>query len=256
MNHRTSMKASFPALLVVALAGAACGGSSPTAPPTTSGSTEHFTGLLPVQGSSFYSFTVTAAETVTISLASLTAGSVGAASPSVVRLGLGVPLGTDCSVNNSVDTAAGLTSQLTASINPDTYCVRISDIGNLTAPMNFTILIGQNFTITSPPMAPATETFSSFLSIGGTSTHSFTVTQAGTISVTLTSVTPLSMVGLGIGISGTATPCALSSSLNATAGSTPQLTIAVDAGTYCAQVYDPGTLTNPGVSFSMTIMHP
>src|SRR3989442_15915707 len=115
--------------MVMAVAGAACGGNSPTAPATTtsSGSTENFTGSLGPQGSSFYSFTVATTQTVSIALTSLTANSAGPASTFAVRLGLGVPLGTDCSVNNSVDTAAGLTTQLTASVNPDVYCVKISD---------------------------------------------------------------------------------------------------------------------------------
>ena len=253
------MKRSVLALLVAALAGAACGNGSQdvTAPSTStsSGSTQTFSGNLALQGSSFYSFTVTTTETVSISLASLTANSVGPASTSVVRLGLGVPSGTGCSVNNSVDTAAGLTAQLTTSVNPDVYCVNISDIGNLTDPMNFTIRIGENLASSSSNTTAATATFASFLAIGGWSAQTFSVSQGGTISITLTSVTPSAIVGLGIGIPGSASStCSLSRSLNATAGS--QLTVAVDAGTYCAQVYDAGSLNGPGVAFSMTIGHP
>ena len=253
------MKVSVLAVMTMtmALAGAACGGDSATAPSTatSSGSAENFTGSLAVQGSSFYSFTVAATETVSLSLASLTVNGIGAASTSVVRLGLGVPVGTDCAVNNSVDTAAGLTTQLTASATPDVYCVKISDIGNLAGPANFTIRIGHNLTPSSPNPTAATDTFASFLAIGGSSFHTFPVSQSGTIIMTLTSVNPSSMVGLGIGIPGTST-CILSSSVNATAGSTPPLTIPVDAGTYCVDVYDAGTLTAPGVSFSLTIAHP
>ena len=251
------MNNSVLALIVVAVAGAACGGDSPTAPPSTpsSGSTENFTGSLPLQGSSFYSFTVATAETVSVSLASLTAGGTGPATTSVVRLGLGVPLGTDCSVNNSVDTAAGLTTQLTAPVNPDVYCVKISDIGNLAGPMNFTIRIGHNLASSSSNPTAATDTFASFLAIGGSSTHTFPVSKSGTIVVTLTSVTPSLMVGVGIGIP-SSTTCILSISSNATAGSTPPFTIPVDAGTYCVEVYDAGALNVPGVAFSMTIAHP
>jgi hypothetical protein len=253
------MKVSVLALMTMTMAGAACGGDSATAPPasTSSGSTETFTGSLAVQGSSFYSFTVTATDTVSLSLASLTAGSIGAASASVIRIGLGVPIGTDCAVNNSVDTAAGLTTQLTASATPDVYCVKISDIGNLAAPANFTIRIGHNLSSSSSNPTAATDTFASFLAIGGSSFHTFPVSQSGAIIITLTSVTPSSMVGLGIGIPGASTStCILSSSLTATAGSTPQITVPVDAGTYCVDVYDAGTLTAPGVSFSLTIAHP
>ena len=252
------MKASILAVMTMALAGAACGGNTATAPSTStsSGSSENFTGSLAVQGSSFYSFTVAATETVSLSLASLTANSVGA-SASVVRIGLGVPVGTDCAVNNSVDTAAGLTSQLTASVTPDVYCVKISDIGNLTGPANFTIRIGHNLTPSSPNPTAATDTFASFLAIGGSSFHTFPVSRSGNIIITLTSVTPSAMVGVGIGIPGASSSnCILSSSLTATAGSAPQISIPVDAGTYCAEVYDAGTVTAPGVSFSLTIAHP
>lgn len=252
------MNGSVLALIVLALAGTACGGNSATAPSTTtpSGSTEDFTGSLAIQGSSFYSFTAATAETVSVSLASLTADN-GLVSPLVVRVGLGVPIGTDCSTNNSVDTAAGLTTQLTASVNPDVYCVKIADIGNLTVPMNFTILIGHNLTSSSSNPTAATDTFASFLAIGGSSAHTFPVSQSGTVIITLTSVTPSSTVGLGIGIPGApGSPCILSSSVNATAGSTPQITIPVDAGKYCVKIYDPGDVTAPGVSFSTTIAHP
>jgi hypothetical protein len=65
------------------------------------------------------------------------------------------------------------------------------------------------------------------------------------------------MVGVGIGIPGASTSiCSLSVSLNATAGSTPQITVPVDAGTYCVEVYDAGGLQAPGAAFSMTIAHP
>jgi hypothetical protein len=253
------MKVSILALMTIALAGAACGGDSATAPSasTPSGSTETFTGSLAAQGSSFYSFTVATTETVSLSLTSLTANSIGAASASVVRLGLGVPIGTDCAVNNSVDTAAGLTTQLTASVTPDVYCVKISDIGSLAAPANFTIRIGHNLTTSSSNPTAATDTFASFLAIGGSTAHTFPVSQSGTLVITLTSVTPSSVVGLGIGIPGASTStCILSSSVNATAGSTPPITVPVDAGTYCVEVYDAGTLTAPGASFSLTIAHP
>jgi hypothetical protein len=135
--------------------------------------------------------------------------------------------------------------------------VNISDIGNLTAPMNFTIRIGQNVTSSSPNAAATTSTFATFLSLGGSSTHTFTVSQSGTVSLTLTSVTPSVPIGMAIGIPGASSSmCSLTSSLTATAGSTPQITIPVDAGTYCDEAYDAGAVIGPGVAFSITIVHP
>jgi hypothetical protein len=183
------MNTSVLAIIVVAMAGSACGGNSATAPPTStststsSGSTETFSGTLAVQGSSFYSFTVATAETVSLSLASLTSTGILAASPSVIHLGLGVPLGTGCSVTSAVDTPAGLTAQLTSSINPDVYCVRLSDIGNLAGPMNFEIRIGHNVASSSSSPTATPATFGSFLALGGTSARTFSVSQGGTISL-------------------------------------------------------------------------
>jgi hypothetical protein len=257
------MKRSVLVPVIVALVGAACSSnSSPTEPSTTptASSVQTFSGLLDVQGSSFYSFTVTAAEAASITLASLTATTLnGPASTAVVRLGLGVPSATDCSVTSTVDTAAGLTAQLKATINPDTYCVTISDIGNLTAPMNFNVRIGQNVTSSPSTTPPVTETFASFLAIGGASAHSLSITQGGTVSLTLTSVTPSSTIGVGIGVpNGSTSLCSLSASLSVAAGPAPQITVPIDPGDYCAEVYDPGggALSGPGAGFSLTIQHP
>jgi hypothetical protein len=257
------MKTAVLALVVVTLATAACGNGSQnvTAPSTSSTNTfETFSGSVGPQGSSFYSFTVTTAGTVSVSLSSLMANTIGPASTAVVRVGLGVPLGTGCNVTSSVDTAAGLTTQLTVPVNPDVYCVNIADIGNLTDSMNFTIRIGQNLTPSSSTATPATETFASLLYTGGIAARTFSALQAGTVTLTLTSVTPSTIVvGLGIGIRGPGgggPACLLSNSVDATAGSAPQLTVAVDADNYCVQVYDSGHVNSSGVAFSVTINHP
>jgi hypothetical protein len=43
--------------------------------------------------------------------------------------------------------------------------------------------------------------------------------------------------------------------VNASAGSAPQISAAADAGQYCVQVYDLGTLQDP-VGFALKIDHP
>lgn len=137
----------FPAiaaLAVLVLLTASCGNndSSTTAPTTPAlPSTEVFSGTLPVQGSSFYSFTVGTSGQVSITLASLVTTQPGPALNTVMDLGVGTPLGTDCSVTNSVPAAPGLTAQLVNTLTAATYCARIADLGNLTAPVNFTIRI-------------------------------------------------------------------------------------------------------------------
>src|SRR2546425_1068741 len=55
---------------------------------------------------------------------------------------------------------------------------------------------------TTPPTttSPTTETFSSVLATKGVTSHAFKVSQAGTVSVTLTNLGASVTVGLGIGI--------------------------------------------------------
>jgi hypothetical protein len=112
-------------------------------------------------------------------------------------------------------------------------------------------------TPTSPatPTAPVTETFTSMLTTGGASAHTFTLTERGTITVVLTSVDPAVKVGIGVGIAGGAPSCALTKSAVLAPGGTLQIAEVADPGSYCAEIYDPGTVINH-VTFSMTIQHP
>jgi hypothetical protein len=79
-----------------------------------------------------------------------TAGTVGlqlislSQSGAVVGLGLGTFSGTTCTITKSVQTASDGTSnapQITGTLAAGDYCVRISDVGNLTTIVNFTIYI-------------------------------------------------------------------------------------------------------------------
>ena len=109
-----------------------------------------------------------------------------------------------------------------------------------------------------------TATFTSFLAIGGSSSHSFVATQAGNIAVTLTNVTPAAVVGLGVGTPNAGgSGCNVTNSLNASAAvadstgaTTPQLTIPATAGPYCVKVYDSGQLPGIRVEFAVTIAYP
>lgn len=110
---------------------------------------------------------------------------------------------------------------------------------------------------TEPPTT-TTITFASNLAVGGASTRSFAVTRRGTVSVTLVNVgnSTTLRVGLGVGIPlGDGSGCVLSRSVETTAGTTAQLELTVDIGTYCVQIYDPGTLTTV-VPFSISLVYP
>jgi hypothetical protein len=136
-----------PILLAVvsaALLGVSCSNNNnttaptqPVAPPTVLG--QPFNGVLPVGGFKFFSFSIGVYGTVNISLTSLSGD--GVSPGTTVALGFGHPAGTDCNAT-SVNTQATATQpQITSAYDVGVWCVRISDVGNLTAPANFTISI-------------------------------------------------------------------------------------------------------------------
>lgn len=106
---------------------------------------------------------------------------------------------------------------------------------------------------------PATETLTGTMAQNGTATRTFTASTSGTVNVTFASTVPASAIvlGLGIGIHGTAgADCNFSQTVNTPPGSTPQLNVSVDAGTYCAGVYDIGNIGSKGITVSVTVKHP
>ena len=113
-------------------------------------------------------------------------------------------------------------------------------------------------TTPTPDPTTTTVTFASNLAMGGSSTRSFEVTRAGTVSVTLVSVggSTTLKVGLGVGIPlADGSGCVLSRSVETASGNTAQLELNVDIGKYCLQIYDPGTLTSV-VAFSINLVYP
>ena len=114
---------------------------------------------------------------------------------------------------------------------------------------------GSDNTPTTPSNTSTTmtENWSSVLAPGGASTRTFTLNTAGTIVVTMTAGPT---AGLGVGLPRTSGGgCRLGVSVNASPGTTPQISSQADAGQYCIQVYDLGTLTDP-VGFALKIEHP
>ena len=119
------------------------------------------------------------------------------------------------------------------------------------------------------PAAPSTTSastsgtffFTGTLAPHGSSFYSLTLTQAGTVSLTLASLTfgprnpaPATIVGLGFG-----TPvgpdCSLTTSLNTGAGLVAQINSASGTGTFCVDIFDVGHLERP-VDFVIRIVHP
>jgi hypothetical protein len=115
-------------------------------------------------------------------------------------------------------------------------------------------------TTTATAAAPVyTEEWNDTLAVGGERFYSFTVTQYGTVNVSLTSVTgqyvPSTVtVAVGLGTPAAET-CALTSTISTQSGTTPQLTGTYNPGVYCVLIRDVGNLFS-AARFSITVAFP
>jgi hypothetical protein len=142
------MRRSIRWLLICALpcivAGCDNGGSADeedatTTAPSTAVTTESFTGTVEVSGESVNVFNV-----------ALSGGQVNviltaAGPPSTIYMGVGVGSYSNSTCtplsNGSVVTQAGSTAQLTGTLNAGSYCVRVYDAGNQSAPVSYSVTV-------------------------------------------------------------------------------------------------------------------
>ncbi len=130
------------ALVVVLLSAVVAAGCDEEAPPTTptpdTTASVTWSTNLATGGASSRSFKTTRTGTVSITLQSLAASTTLRAG-----LGVGIPLGdgSGCVLSRSVETVAGSTAQLELSVDPGNYCVQVYDLGQLTQPASFTVLL-------------------------------------------------------------------------------------------------------------------
>jgi hypothetical protein len=119
----------------------------------------------------------------------------------------------------------------------------------------------KNTTPPTSPSAPAvtTNTFSSTVTQTGSVTHLFKVVSTGQVTVTLTSVAPLSTMALGVGMmtsDGTSCLTTVTQNDNARTSVAALQGIAV-AGNYCIRVYDSGNVpVSTTVTYTVTVAHP
>ena len=105
------------------------------------------------------------------------------------------------------------------------------------------------------PAAATTDTFSGTVSPGSASTQTFTVSASagGTVTATVTSLTPQATVGLAVGTLSNSI-CSETAEASVQQGGIVSGSVA-SSGTYCALVFDPGTLT-AAVTYTITVAHP
>ncbi len=111
--------------------------TSPTSPKPAAGPEGSFSSQLTPQGSASRAFAVRSRGTVSITLTTTTPPGTR------VGLGVGIPRGnlTGCSLTQSVATVAGAAPQLIVTADVGDYCAQVFDLGTLTDPIGFTILL-------------------------------------------------------------------------------------------------------------------
>ena len=107
---------------------------------------------------------------------------------------------------------------------------------------------------TSPTPVPQIEVFSGTLTRNGAATHTFTSQAGGTVTASLTSISPDAVVGLSLGTwNGLACQVVIA---NDAAVLNTVVTGTVSAiGNLCVRVYDVGQFAEP-TSYEVQILHP
>jgi hypothetical protein len=115
---------------------------------------------------------------------------------------------------------------------------------------------------TSPSTTtPTTESFTRTLALGGNGIDGFVVSTAGSVTLSLTAVSPLSTMALGVALGTwdtTSLTCGTIIVKNDYAKSgTTALTGTATAGNYCVKVYDSGNVPSDWtVSYTVQVVHP
>ncbi|MEP6593518.1 MAG: hypothetical protein ABJC51_07490, partial [Acidobacteriota bacterium] len=121
---------------------AACGSSNTITTPTTTTTTPTpiteplFTGTLTANGAVTYPFAATFGGTVTATLTAL-----ASANASAIGISIGTWTGSACQIviaNDNAAQAATISGTVTAAAS---LCVRVYDVGKVTAPTDFTVTI-------------------------------------------------------------------------------------------------------------------
>jgi hypothetical protein len=110
-------------------------------------------------------------------------------------------------------------------------------------------------TSTLPTPVTVTETFTGTLNINGAITHNFVTGSFGTVTSTLTVVTPdTTVLGMALG-TWNGISCQLIITTDKAALNTTVTGSVTSVGNLCVRLYDVGSLTEP-TSYEVTVVHP
>jgi len=120
---------------------------------------------------------------------------------------------------------------------------------------------GGTSTTAPSPASPATTTdsFSGTVTQLGSDVHVFAVGTNGNVQISLTAVTPLSTMALGIAVTssdGTNCTASITQNADARAGSVA-LKGTATTGNYCVKIYDSGNIpVDTDVTYTVQVSHP
>jgi hypothetical protein len=122
-------------LLPLTLLAAGCGSASTSTAPSVH-AVQTFNGTLQPLGTDMYNFTTAITGIVTVTL-------TNASPPAAVTLGLGIgtPSGGACALIQTLPAQAANVAQFSGTADPGSYCVTVFDLGTLTAPVNYTVVV-------------------------------------------------------------------------------------------------------------------
>lgn len=121
---------------------------------------------------------------------------------------------------------------------------------------------GSSSSTPTTPTAPAatTDTFSGSVAQSGADFHVFAVAANGPVAISLTSVSPLATMALGVSVAtsdGTGCLATITQNANARSGSVALQAAAATTGSYCVQVYDSGNVpAGTTVAYTVQVSHP
>jgi hypothetical protein len=106
------------------------------------------------------------------------------------------------------------------------------------------------------PAATVTETFTGNINVNGAATHTFAVQAAGTVTATLTEVTPVNtaVVGFSLGTWNGSSCLAVISKDDAVQANVLIGNVA-GIGSLCVRIHDVGKLTET-IGYTLTVVHP
>ena len=112
-----------------------------------------------------------------------------------------------------------------------------------------------------PTPTPVTDPFTGTLATNGAFTHTFSVSAAGSVTATLTTVAPDATVAVGFQLGTFNTinsTCSAVISNDAALQGAVETATAQTAGTYCVRIYDAaGTVkADTPVNYTITVVHP